>query len=107
MNPRKRTPPKWPISLEGEKKRNKQKPVVTVHRQTRWANGTVSRVETSPKRRAMPRIRAILAIFEPIILPIIKPGESLFKADIEVNNSGVDVAIDTMVKPTTTGGTPS
>ena len=49
----------------------------------------------------------MLAIFDPIIFPSIKPGESLLIAEREVKSSGVEVAEDTMVNPTTTGGTPS
>ena len=60
-----------------------------------------------PSRRAIPRIRPIFAILEPMMFPRTNPGESLRIADREVNNSGVEVAIDTMVNPTTTGGIPS
>jgi len=48
-----------------------------------------------------------LAMFDPMIFPKIRPGDPLFNAEMEVNNSGVEVAIDTTVNPTTTGGIPN
>ena len=49
----------------------------------------------------------MLAMLEPMIFPIIIPVELFLIAAMEVNNSGAEVAIDTMVKPTTTLGTPN
>ena len=49
----------------------------------------------------------MLATFEPIILPKTKPLAPELIAEIEVNSSGAEVATETMVSPTMTGGTPS
>lgn len=54
-----------------------------------------------------PRMRPMLAILEPIMFPSINPSALLRMAATEVNNSGAEVAIETMVKPTTTLGTPN
>tara|TARA_B100002019_G_scaffold107448_1_gene92281 strand:+ start:162 stop:371 length:210 start_codon:yes stop_codon:yes gene_type:complete len=56
--------------------------------------------------KEIPSINPILAIFDPTIFPIINPCASLVIADIEVKSSGADVATETIVKPTTTLGTP-
>ena len=107
MKQRKTVPAVNPISWFGEKSKNPQKLMVSPKRQILWLLETASFVGTVPMSRAIPKMRAILAMFEPIIFPRMSPGESLFRADIEVNNSGVEVAMDTMVSPTTTGGMPS
>ena len=60
-----------------------------------------------PNSNDIPNISPILAILDPVILPRTKPGESLLSAATDVKSSGVEVAIDAMVNPTTTGGTPS
>ena len=57
--------------------------------------------------REMPKIRPIFAIFDPIIFPRINPVAPLLTAEIDVNNSGADVAVETIVKPTTTLGIPN
>ena len=54
-----------------------------------------------------PNIRLMLAMFEPIMLPRIKPSACPRIAAIEVNNSGAEVAMDIMVRPITTFGTPN
>jgi hypothetical protein len=41
------------------------------------------------------------------MFPSINPSALLRKAATEVNNSGAEVAIETMVNPTTTLGTPN
>ena len=56
---------------------------------------------------ASPNIRLILAMFEPIMFPSIRPSACPLMAAMEVNNSGVEVAMDTMVRPMTTLGTPN
>ena len=55
----------------------------------------------------IPNMSPILATFEPMIFPKTRPPAPELIADIEVNNSGAEVATDTMVRPTITGGTPS
>ena len=59
------------------------------------------------KSKDIPKIKPILAIFEPIILPKTKPPAPELIAEIEVKSSGDEVATETMVSPTMTGGTPS
>ena len=54
----------------------------------------------------MPRIRPIFAIFDPRMFPRIKPFALLVIAEIDVNNSGAEVATDTTVSPTSIGGIP-
>ena len=56
---------------------------------------------------ARPRIRLMLAMFEPIMFPSIRPSACPLIAAMEVNNSGAEVAMDTMVRPMTTLGTPN
>ena len=107
LKTRKIIPAVRPISCWAEKIKNPQNPTVTNPRQTLCDRGTAFWVGTDPISKAIPRINAILAMLDPMILPKIRPGDSLFKADMEVNNSGVEVAIDTTVKPTTTGGMPN
>ena len=53
-----------------------------------------------------PNMSPMFAIFDPIIFPKIKPFAPLFIAAIDVKSSGAEVAIDTMVNPTTTLGIP-
>lgn len=86
--------------------RTRQNDNVIMSRQIRWDKETAFLVGMVPTRRAIPKIRPMLAMFEPIIFPRINPGELLLRAEIEVKSSGVEVAIETMVNPTTTGGTP-
>jgi len=57
-------------------------------------------------RSDTPRISPMFAMFDPIIFPKTKPVTLLLIAEIEVNNSGADVAIDTTVNPTRIGGMP-
>jgi hypothetical protein len=54
-----------------------------------------------------PNMSPILATFEPMIFPKTRPLAPELIADIEVNNSGAEVATDTIVRPTITGGIPS
>ena len=54
----------------------------------------------------MPSISPMFAIFEPIMFPRIKPCAPLLTAAIQVNSSAAEVAIETIVNPTTTLGTP-
>lgn len=49
----------------------------------------------------------MLATLEPMIFPSTRPPAPELIAEIEVNNSGAEVATDTIVRPTITGGTPS
>ena len=53
-----------------------------------------------------PSTNAMLAIFDPIALPIARPGLFAKLAVTETNISGADDPIATMVKPTISGGTP-
>jgi hypothetical protein len=55
----------------------------------------------------IPRMSPMLATLEPIIFPSTRPPAPDLIAEIEVNNSGAEVATDTIVRPTITGGTPS
>lgn len=107
MKVRKRNPAKKPISCLGEKNKNEQNVQVTTSRQIRWLKDTAPLVGTFPSSRTIPRINPILAMFDPIIFPSINPVELLRIAEREVNSSGDEVAMDTMVNPTATGGTPS
>ena len=54
----------------------------------------------------IPRIRPIFAMLEPMTFPRIIPVELFLKAAMEVKSSGAEVAIDTIVRPITTLGTP-
>ena len=53
-----------------------------------------------------PNMSPILATFEPMIFLKQATAPELI-ADIEVNNSRAEVATDTIVRPTITGGIPS
>lgn len=55
----------------------------------------------------MPKIKPMLATFEPVILPSTNPPALELMAAIEVKSSGADVATETTVSPIVTGGTPS
>ena len=55
----------------------------------------------------MPRMSPMLATLEPMILPRTSPPAPELIAEIDVNNSGAEVATDTIVRPTITAGTPS
>ena len=67
----------------------------------------MSLVSTDLTMRASPRMSPMLAMLDPMMFPIINPCALLRIAAIEVNNSGAEVAMETMVKPTTTLGTPN
>ncbi len=54
----------------------------------------------------MPRIRPILAMLEPMALPMPSPGFPSQAASPETSISGADVPMPTMVRPTTSGETP-
>ncbi len=57
--------------------------------------------------KEIPSMRAIFAMFDPIIFPNTKPDASDDIAAREVNSSGAEVAMETMVSPTTTDGIPN
>ena len=69
--------------------------------------GTDSVVSIGLITSEMPRTNPMFAIFEPIMLPKIKPSALLLIAEIEVNSSGAEVATETTVRPTRMLGTPN
>ena len=66
-------------------------------------------VETCSGRRIalIPRTRPIFARLDPITLPTARSGLPRRDATIEITSSGADVPMETTVRPTTIGLTPS
>ena len=68
--------------------------------------GTALVVSIGEIKSEIPKISPMFAMLEPIIFPKINPCAPLVTAAMEVKSSGAEVAIETMVKPTTTLGIP-
>ena len=100
--------PAWKLSAEVWLKIMEElNPSVTKVSSTNWIGLTARWVLTGFRINDIPNIRPMLATFEPVILPKTKPLAPELIAEIEVNSSGAEVATETMVSPTMTGGTPS
>ena len=59
----------------------------------------ISRIDFERKKQLTPKIKPILAMFEPIELPTANSGESLRIEEILTNTSGIDVPKATIVIP--------
>ena len=93
--------------LAGWKKRYPVNIKVRIRIMSLWLEETAFSESIGQIIKEIPKISPIFAMLDPIILPKTKPVAPLFIAEIDVNSSGADVAIETMVRPTTMLGTPN
>ena len=84
-----------------------QKEKVEIHSKASCTEFRIPAVQIGLISNEIPRMSAILAIFDPMILPSTKPDAPEDMAAIEVKSSGAEVAIETTVRPTTTEGIPN
>ena len=84
-----------------------QKEKVEIHNKISCTEFRVPVVWIGLISNEIPRMSAMLAIFDPMILPSTKPDAPEDIAAMEVKSSGAEVAIDTTVSPTTTDGIPN
>ena len=84
-----------------------EKPIVATAKRINWVGFTALYVLIGFKNKDIPKIKPILATFEPMIFPMTSPPAFELIAAIEVKSSGAEVATETIVNPTITGGIPS